>query len=210
MPIIDIENYSKLIKKRPVLNSINYHFENGTIYGLHGQNGSGKTMLLRAISGLIFPTTGTVTIDGKLLQKDIDFPPHTGIIIEHTELLPNMTGYENLKMLSKINKTATDDDILDSLKQVGLGGHEHTKVKNYSLGMKQKLSLAQAIFEKPSLLLLDEPTNALDEDSVQLIHDILLDLKERGCTIILATHNKEELLALADHIMKMVDGELID
>ena len=166
MSYIKIKNMSKRIKKRNVLEDITVSFEKGKIYGLYGRNGSGKTMLLRAIAGLIRPSTGEILIDGKKLHKDISFPPSVGEIIEHTSLLPQIDAYTNLKQLSKIKKCATDDDIFTALEKVGLVG-EKKKVREYSLGMKQKLAIAQAIFEKPELLLLDEPTNGLDEESVK-------------------------------------------
>lgn len=165
-------------------------------------------MILRAIAGLIYPSSGHVEIDAKMLHKDIDFPPSIGVIIENTELLPQYSGFENLKILGKINKKVSEKDILKTLDQVGLSKQANLKVKEYSLGMKQKLSIAQAIFEKPRILLLDEPTNALDEDSILTVRNILLNLKKQGCTIIIASHNKEDLNILADQILKIVDGKI--
>lgn len=206
MSTIEMVNYSKKIKKKSILNDITFTFKSGNIYGLWGRNGSGKTMILRAIAGLIHSNSGMVKIDRKILHKEIDFPPSIGVIIENTELLPQYTGFENLKILGKINRKVSEQEILKTLDQVGLSQQAHMKVKEYSLGMKQKLSIAQAIFEKPDILLLDEPTNALDEDSVFIIRDLLLDLKERGCTILIASHNKDDLNVLADQILTVVDG----
>lgn len=208
MNMIKIINMSKSIKKQTVLDNINYTFESGKIYGLYGRNGSGKTMLLRAIAGLITPTSGKILIDDKELHKDIDFPPNTGVIIEHTSLLPQFDAYTNLKNLSKIRKIASDDDIYRTLTAVGLG-NEKKKVREYSLGMRQKLAIAQAIFEKPELLLLDEPMNALDEESVNNIRNLLLKEKERAI-IIIASHNKDDIMFLSDVALHMDSGKIVE
>ena len=159
-------NYNKLIKKKEILTDINLTFESGKIYGLHGHNGSGKTMLLRAICGLILPTSGSVTVDGKTVGKDIEFPDSVGVIIENMSLIPEYTGFKNLQLLAGIKKKIGDSEIRDTLISVGLDPDDKRKVKEYSLGMKQKLNFAQAIMEKPELLLLDEPTNAMDVQTV--------------------------------------------
>ncbi len=190
---IDIKDYTKTIRKKTILENINLSFESGRIYGLHGRNGSGKTMLLRAICGLILPTEGSVSIDGKIIGKDIEFPNSVGIIIESMSMLPEYSGYDNLKMLAKIKKIATDNDIRTAMNAVGLDPENKKRVGTYSLGMKQKLNIAQAIMEKPELYLLDEPTNALDEGTVNDIRDLLLQLKKDGALIIIASHNKEDL-----------------
>lgn len=206
--MIEVSNYTKRMKRKNVLDNISYTFENGTAYGLYGRNGSGKTMLLRAIAGLIFPTKGQIKIDGKILHKDISFPPSVGVIIEHTNLLPQYDAYTNLRILSKIKNIATDEDIEWALTRVGLDAKDKTPIRAYSLGMKQRLSIAQAIFEKPDLLLLDEPTNALDEKSVIAIRELLLELKASGKTIIIASHNKEDLEILADEVISIVEGKI--
>lgn len=210
MSTVILENYSKKIRKNKVLKDINYTFNNGKIYGLWGRNGSGKTMLLRAIAGLIYPTNGSVTIDDKVLHQDISFPPDLGLLIENTSMLPQYNAFTNLKILSKINQKVTDKDIKESINLVGLEAESKKTVRKFSLGMKQRLSIAQAIFEKPDLLLLDEPTNAIDEKGVKLIREILQAQKKRGATVIIASHNKEDLEVLADHILKMDDGVLTD
>ena len=169
-----LNHVTKTLKKKKVLNDITAKFESGKIYGFYGRNGSGKTMLLRAIAGLIYPEDGEIRINGQTLQDDIDFPPDMGVIIEHTSLLPQYSAYMNLKMLSEIRKVATDEDIRDALRKVNLDPDDKRKVKVYSLGMKQRLAIAQAIFEHPKLLLLDEPTNALDEESIKEIRELLL------------------------------------
>lgn len=203
---IQVKNLSKEIKGKYILNNINLSFERGKIYGLYGRNGSGKTMLLRALAGLLIPTEGEIDMDGKTLHKDMDFPENVGIIIENTSLLPQFDGFTNLKQLGKIRNVATDEDIDNALDTVGLKG-ETKKVKAYSLGMRQRLSIAQAIFEKPELLLLDEPTNALDENYINKVREILLKEKDRGAIVIIASHNKDDLRILADEIISMSDGK---
>lgn len=205
---VKVKNYSKKLKGRNVLDNVSYKFEGGNIYGLYGRNGSGKTMLMRAVAGLIFPISGEVIIDGKVLHKEISFPKDMGVIIENMELMPQYDAYDNLKILGKIRKTATDDDINSTLEKVGLHDVKGKKVRTYSLGMKQKLAIAQAIFEHPKLLLLDEPTNALDEESINDIRKLLLELKEKGVLIIVASHNKEDIELLSDVKINMADGKI--
>ena len=181
--MVEIKNYCKSIKSRPILNNVSYNFEYGKIYGIYGHNGSGKTMLLRAIAGLLVPDSGSVVIDGKVLHKDMSFPPSIGIVIENMNLLPQYNAFDNLKILGKIKKTATDEDIKTALERVGL--KSDLKVKKFSLGMKQRLNIAQAVFEKQKIILLDEPTNALDNDGVQLIYKLLKEEKERGALVLI-------------------------
>lgn len=209
MATIMVTNLSKKIKKAFVLKDINYTFEPGKAYGLFGRNGSGKTMLLRALSGLIYPTEGTVAIDGQTLHKDISFPPSIGVIIENTTLLPQYDAFTNLEILAKVKKKASDYDIRNAIERVGLDPNSKMKVRKYSLGMKQRLSIAQAIFEKPDILLLDEPTNAIDEKGVTLVRDLLLEEKKRGALIVIASHNKEDLSVLSDETLSMENGEIL-
>lgn len=204
--MVEIKNYCKSIKSRPILNNVSYNFEYGKIYGLYGHNGSGKTMLLRAIAGLLVPNSGSVVIDGKVLHKDMSFPPSIGIVIENMNLLPQYNAFDNLKILGKIKKTATDEDIKTALERVGL--KSDLKVKKFSLGMKQRLNIAQAVFEKQKIILLDEPTNALDNDGVQLIYKLLKEEKERGALVVITTHHKEDLEEICDVVLKMTEGEL--
>jgi len=204
--MVEIKNYCKSIKSRPILNNVSYNFEYGKIYGIYGHNGSGKTMLLRAIAGLLVPDSGSVVIDGKVLHKDMSFPPSIGIVIENMNLLPQYNAFDNLKILGKIKKTATDEDIKTALERVGL--KSDLKVKKYSLGMKQRLNIAQAVFEKQKIILLDEPTNALDNDGVQLIYKLLKEEKERGALVVITTHHKEDLEEVCDVVLKMTEGEL--
>lgn len=204
--MVEIKNYCKSIKSRPILNNVSYNFEYGKIYGLYGHNGSGKTMLLRAIAGLLVPDSGSVVIDGKVLHKDMSFPPSIGIVIENMNLLPQYNAFDNLKILGKIKKTASDEDIKTALERVGL--KSDLKVKKFSLGMKQRLNIAQAVFEKQKIILLDEPTNALDNDGVQLIYKLLKEEKERGALVVITTHHKEDLEEVCDVVLEMTEGEL--
>ena len=204
--MVEIKNYCKSIKSRPILNNVSYNFEYGKIYGIYGHNGSGKTMLLRAIAGLLVPDSGSVVIDGKVLHKDMSFPPSIGIVIENMNLLPQYNAFDNLKILGKIKKPATDEDIKTALERVGL--KSDLKVKKFSLGMKQRLNIAQAVFEKQKIILLDEPTNALDNDGVQLIYKLLKEEKERGALVVITTHHKEDLEEVCDVVLKMTEGEL--
>ena len=206
MSEIIIENLSKTIKNNKILDNVNLTFESGHVYGLVCRNGSGKTMLLRAICGLIFPDSGKVIIDGKQLHKDISFPESCGIIIENTDILTNFSAFDNLKMLSEIKNTANDNMIKSAIKSVGLDPDSKKKVKTFSLGMKQRLSIAQALFEDPDILLLDEPTNALNEDGVNDVRRILLEQKKKNKLIIIASHNKEDISLLSDTVISVSNG----
>lgn len=208
--MIQLQNVTKRIKENTVLDNVSYTFKSGFVYGLYGQNGSGKTMLLRAISGLINLDSGSIFIDGEKLHDKIEFPPETGIVIENMELLPECSAKKNLEMLAKIKNIADEKDIIFSLERVGLDPDSDKKVKKFSLGMKQRLNIAQAIFENQKIILLDEPTNALDEDAVQLIYKIIREEKSRGATIIVATHHKEDLKEVCDVILKIAEGKIVE
>ncbi len=206
--VIEVKDYTKTLKGVTVLENINLEFESGHIYGLVGKNGSGKTMLLRAVSGLILPTTGYVSIDGKIIGKDMEFPESLGLIIENMQLLGEYSAFDNLKILAKINKKASDDDIKDAIATVGLDPDDMAHVSKYSLGMRQKLSIAQAIMEKPNLLLLDEPTNALDEESMGKIRKVMVEFKNAGALIILASHNKDDIAMMCDEVINISGGRV--
>lgn len=208
--MIQLQNVTKRIKENTVLDNVSYTFKSGFVYGLYGQNGSGKTMLLRAISGLINLDSGSIFIDGEKLHDKIEFPPETGIVIENMELLPECSAKRNLQLLAKIKNIADEKDIIFSLERVGLDPDSDKKVKKFSLGMKQRLNIAQAIFENQKIILLDEPTNALDEDAVQLIYKIIREEKSRGATIIVATHHKEDLKEVCDVILKIAEGKIVE
>ncbi|MBC1389001.1 ABC transporter ATP-binding protein [Listeria welshimeri] len=207
--MIKIVNLQKKIKHAEVLTDINYSFESGKIYGVFGKNGSGKTMLLRSLAGLIIPTSGEIFIDNKQLHQDISFPPSMGIIIENMELLPQFDAKTNLKIIAKIKNIASEQDIENAINRVGLAPHADKKIKKYSLGMKQRLNIAQAIFEKPDIILLDEPTNAIDDQGIELVNQLLLEEKQRGATIIIASHHKEDIEPLCDICLRMDQGKII-
>lgn len=208
MAYIEITKLEKRIKNNVVLNDINLELEKGNIYGFLGRNGSGKTMLFRAICGLIKPTNGQVKIDGKLLGKDIGFPQSCGVIIESCGFWNEYTGYENLKKLASIKNIIGDEEIKEILICLGLDPADKRPFKKYSLGMKQKLAIAQALMEKPEIVILDEPTNALDEESVEIFRNIILKEKKRGALILIASHNREDINLLADFKFKMDMGKI--
>lgn len=193
MNIIKTENLGKRIKDNVIYHDINLRMESGQVYGFVGANGSGKTMLFRTLAGLIQPSEGRILLNEQEYVPFKDRILSTGIVIENMNLYPDMTGFQNLKCLSKINRTITDSHIHDAIAAVGLDPDDRRKVGKYSLGMRQKIVLAQAIMEKPSFLLLDEPTNGLDEDSVIKIHTILLELAGEGSIVAIASHNKEHI-----------------
>ena len=203
-----IVNYTKEIKGRIVLDSVSLTFHPGRIYGLKGVNGSGKTMLLRAVCGLIYPTHGYVEIDGERLGKDISFPRSISALIESPAFLDNFTGYKNLEMIASLKEVATKEDIENALMEVGLDPHDTRTYRKYSLGMKQKLGLACCFMENPDIILLDEPFNALDEESVEKVKKIIFKHKERGALIVLACHDGESLSSLSDEIYNIVEGRV--
>ena len=210
MTKIEIQNLTKVIKGNTVLKEVHLLIDQPLIYGFVGRNGAGKTMLFRAISGLIAPTSGSIFIDGKLLGKEISFPPSLGITIENVGLWPEFSGFKNLKMLAKINRKIDDEQIKAAIARVGLDPEDKRPVRKYSQGMKQRIVLAQALMESPELIILDEPTNALDEKGVELIRNILLEEKARGATILISSHSREDIEILCDIIYHMDGGKIID
>lgn len=203
---IKIVNYSKKIKGKIVLDNINLEFHSKRIYGIRGVNGSGKTMLLRAICGFLISSSGKITIDGEVLGKDIDFPSSVGVMIETPAFLNNMTAFDNLKLLCKIKNEVSDTDIESALNRVGLSPCDSKKFGKFSLGMKQRLGIAAAIVEKPELLMLDEPFNALDQNGIQLISKIIKEEKDRGALVILVCHDNDLLKNLTDEIIEIKNG----
>ncbi|SFD02958.1 ATP-binding cassette domain-containing protein [Clostridium uliginosum] len=210
MDYIKVDDLTKTIKGVTILENINLNIKKNYIYGFVGANGSGKTMLFRILSGLVKPTFGHVTIDNKELYKDISFPSNMGILIESPGFWEQYTGYENLKILASIRKVINDEDIVNIMSRIGLDPQNKIKFGKYSLGMKQKLGIAQALMEKPDLIILDEPTNALDDESVNNIRNILLEEKKRGATILIASHNKEDISILSDYIYKINGGKIAE
>jgi ABC-2 type transport system ATP-binding protein len=208
MNAIEIKSINLIIKKTEILKSISIDFEEGRIHGLIGRNGSGKTMLMKCICGFVKPTNGTIIVDGKQIGKDCDFPENAGIIIETPGFIPYYSGYKNLKLLADLNKKINSDKIKESMRQVGLDPNLKRHVKKYSLGMKQRLGLAQAIMENPDLLILDEPMNGLDKDGVADMRKYLLNLKKQGKTILIASHSAEDIEILCDTVCEMDKGVL--
>lgn len=205
---IIVKSATKYIKKALILDDVNIQLTGGKIYGLKGPNGSGKTMLMRLLSGLIRPTSGEVWIDGKKLGKDMDFPESVGLLIENPAFLPNYTGYENLELLAQIRGKIGAEQICQSLMEVGLEPDDPRKYRKYSLGMKQRLGIAAAIMEKPDLLIVDEPTNALDDSGVEQICTILRRERERGALVVIACHDSLLLETLSDEIYKIYEGKV--
>ena len=191
-----------------MLKDINVKFEGGKIYGLRGKNGSGKTMIMRMISGLIRPSSGRVIIDGKMLGRDMSFPESIGVLIENPSFISGYTGYKNLKVLADIKGIIGDKQIKESIRKVGLNPEDKRKYRKYSLGMKQRLGIAAAIMEQPDIILLDEPINAIDENGVEQVRKILNELKDMNRVIIIACHDREELERLSDVIYDMAEGRL--
>lgn len=208
--MIEIKDVSLIIDNREILKRINLVLEKNQIYGLVGKNGSGKTMLMKCICGFVRQTAGEIRVDGKRIGTDIDFPEHTGIIIESPGFIPYYTGFQNLRFLAGINHRIQDADIRDALLQCGLDPDLKLAVRKYSLGMRQRLGIAQAIMEQPRLLILDEPTNGLDHQGVEEIRKLVLHLRETGTTILMASHNAEDIQILCNSVWEMANGELIE
>ena len=200
---------TKVIKGKTVLSHINLSLNSGYVYGFVGPNASGKTMLFRVLSGLISATTGIVSLNGKILKKAFPVLPNLGILLENVSLYPELTGYENLDYLAKFNHKIDKAGIIEALQRVGLDPADKRKYGKYSLGMKQRLAIAQAVMESPDILMLDEPTNALDQDSVKLIRGLIESEKERGAIVLLASHNKEDIQLLCDHTFTMDGGAIV-
>lgn len=205
--MIKIENVTKKFKENTVLNNVSINFEKGKIHGLIGRNGSGKTVLMKCICGFIPVTSGSITVRNKVISKK-NTPENIGLIIETPGFLPNYSGYRNLKFLADISGKANKNAIIRSIESVGLDPHSKKHVGKYSLGMRQRLVLAQAIMEDPDLLILDEPMNGLDKDGVKDMRDYLLKLKEQGKTMLIASHSAEDIEILCDTVCEMDKGVL--
>lgn len=203
---IIISHGSKTIRGARVLRDVDMTLESGAVYGFQGKNGSGKTMLMRAVCGLVRLTEGEIRIDGVTIGKEQDFPSGLGMLLEAPSFLPDRTGYENLRLLAAIRGQAGPEEIAKALEQVGLDPKDRRKVKKYSLGMRQRLGIACAIMESPRLLVLDEPFNGLDEEGCRLARDVIVRSRRSGCLILLACHDREELEALSDRIYRVEDG----
>ena len=208
--VIKMDNVVKCFQNTTVLDHITLSFEKGRIYGLIGRNGSGKTMLLKCICGFVVPTSGKISVNGADIGRSEDFVKDMGIIIETPGFLPDYTGYENLRYLARIRGKIGKEEIRNAIVKVGLDPDDKKKVGKYSLGMRQRLGIAQAIMESPSILLLDEPMNGLDNQGVDEMRQLLLDLKESGTTIILASHSREDIEILCDNVAMLDKGRLTD
>lgn len=202
------EKVCKTIRNAEILRDVDLELEGGTIYGFVGRNGSGKTMLFRALSGLMGLTSGQVTLDGKLLHRDFSVLPSLGIVLEHVGLYPGLTGVENLRYLARLTGKIGTAEIRTAIERVGLDPDDRRTYRKYSLGMKQRLAIAQAVMEAPDVIMLDEPTNGLDDDGVKKIRDLILEEKARGALILLASHNQEDIRILSDQLYRIEAGRL--
>ena len=208
--MIYVNNVSLKIQKDVILSDIDLYVEKGKITGLVGRNGCGKTMLMKCITGFVKPTQGEVIFDGKKIGEEIDFPKDTGIIIETPAFVPYYSGYKNLMELASLQKKIGKAEVEEVFKKVGLYEARHKLVRKYSLGMRQRLGIAQALMENPKTLILDEPMNGLDNECVALVRGILADLKKQGKTILLVSHNAEDIRVLCDVIYEMDKGRMIE
>ncbi|GAB5081420.1 ATP-binding cassette domain-containing protein [Hominimerdicola sp. 21CYCFAH17_S] len=206
MDIIDIKSLNLTLSKTHILKDITVSFSEGKIHGLIGRNGSGKTMLMKCVCGFIKPTSGEIIVDGKRVGRDVDFPKNMGIIIETPGFIPYYSGYKNLKLLAGLNNKIGREEIQKSMEQVGLDPKLKRHVRKYSLGMRQRLGLAQAIMENPKILILDEPFNGLDKDGVKEMREYLLSYKEQGKTILICSHSAEDISVLCDTVHEMDKG----
>lgn len=205
---IVLNHVTKRIKKQNVINDISIKISEGRISGFAGINGSGKTMLMRLIAGLIYATSGYVSIDNRVLGKELTFPENMGILLENPAFLNSYTGYENLSLLCSIQNKVKKEDIIIALNKVGLSDSKNMKYKKYSLGMKQRLGIAAAIMEQPDLIVLDEPTNSLDTQGINMVKEVVRDQKRRGATVIISCHEKTILEELSDEIYYIESGKI--
>ena len=208
--MINVENICLTLKNRDILTSVSITMEPGNIYGLVGNNGSGKTMLMKVICGLVKPTSGTVTCDGIIIGKDRDYLPDAGIIIETPGFISYYSGFKNLKFLAGIRGKIGNEEIRKAMEDVGLDPDLRLPVRKYSLGMRQRLGIAQAIMENPRYLVFDEPMNGLDKNGIAEARKLLLDRKAAGATIILSSHNREDIDILCDHVYEMEQGYMTE
>lgn len=206
--VINFKDYTKSFKNETVLNNINITFNKGGFYGIIGKNGSGKSVFFKAICGFIKPSKGHVEVNGQKVGFDVDFPDKLGAMIEKPGFLHSYSGFNNLKFLADIRNLIDDSKIHETMKLVNLYSMSEKKVKNYSLGMRQRLGIAQAIMENPDIIILDEPMNGLDRDGVLLIRQLLKDLNSQGKTIIISSHNKEDIDELCTEVYKIEDGNI--
>jgi ABC-2 type transport system ATP-binding protein len=205
---IRVDNVTKTIKGKKVLDQVSMELNSPAVVGLSGINGSGKTMLMRLISGLIYPTEGDVWIDGKRMGKEIEFPDSVGALIENPAFIDTYSAKGNLKLLASINRTIGDTEIERAIEKVGLDYTDKLKYRKYSLGMKQRLGIAAAIMESPELLILDEPTNALDRTGVEMVRNIIMEEKARGALVVLSCHDRDFLYSVVDDLYELEEGRI--
>ena len=205
---IKVENVNKKFGETAVLTDVSVELEKGKVHGLIGRNGSGKTMLMKCICGFVPVTSGTISINGKVMKKDFDIPENNGVIIETPGFLPGYTAYQNLRFLADIKGKIGKEKIRSSIEKVGLDPDSKKHVGKYSLGMRQRLGLAQAIMEDPDILILDEPMNGLDKEGVVDMRNYLLELKNAGKTILIASHSAEDIEVLCDTVHEMDKGRI--
>ena len=203
---ISVQNVSKTFGDTTVLRDVSRDFEEGRVHGIVGNNGSGKTVLMKCICGFLPPTKGKILVRGKQVGRDMDFPDDTGIIIETPGFLPNLTGIKNLELLASLRRRVDREGIRETIRRVGLDPDSKKPVGKYSLGMRQRLGIAQAIMENPSILILDEPFNGLDKNGVSDMREVIKGLREQGKTIILASHNQMDIDELCDTVCEMDAG----
>ncbi|MDI9243011.1 ABC transporter ATP-binding protein [Fusibacillus kribbianus] len=206
---IEVCHVTKKFKEYKALDDVSLQFEEGKIHGIIGRNGSGKTVLFKCICGLIKVDKGDILVDGKRIGKELEFPTDTRVIIENPGFLPGYSGYQNLKFLADIQNKIKKKDIEAVMERVGLDPKSKKHVGKYSLGMRQRLGIAQVIMEEPSLLIMDEPMNGLDNQGVREMRDLFLQLKEQGKTILLASHNREDISVLCDTVVEIDHGRIV-
>lgn len=206
--MIELKNISKKFMINYVIKDVNYKFENGKIYGIKGRNGTGKTVLLKCICGLTRISSGEIEYNGKVLNNDFSILPSIGVIIESPIFWKDKTGYETLEFLGSIKKKISKEKIIEVLDKVGLGESKDIRIRKYSLGMKQRLAIAQAIMEEPDVLLLDEPTNSLDDDGVEMFKKVMLEERKRGATILIVSHVMDDIMEICDEQLILVDKKL--
>lgn len=208
--IIKIENATKVIKDRAVLDGISLELPRGGVYGFMGINGSGKTMLFRAVAGLIHLSSGSVGVFGRRIGKDCDFPPNLGLSLDSTGFWEDQSALWNLAFLASIRGEVGEPAARDALRRVGLDPDDTRKVSAFSMGMRQRLSIAQAVMERPELLILDEPTNALDVDGIGMVARLISEERARGCTVLVSCHSEPQVEALFDRTYRLYEGRLAD
>lgn len=207
--MIEVNYVSLILDKYTILDDVSVKAGKGEAVGLIGGNGSGKTMLMKCICGFNTMFTGEITVKGKRIGKDVEFAPDTGFIIETPGFIPYMSGYENLKVLAGIKKIIGKKEIREYMEFVGLDPDNKKSVKKYSLGMRQRLGLAQALMENPDVLILDEPFNGLDKGMAERMRDVLVDEKRKGKTILLASHNEHDIDYICDRIYEIDGGKIL-